>query len=199
MEQPLLIPANPKFVYFLQACSLDGVDVKQFEIGIVENQADDIFEILVVSQNKIGIFSRNQFNFFNPSEVGDQFDHKVCNVCQRYLPTTNFSRNQNGVNNRIIRRPSCDECRIIIDGIGVPSRVKREWERKRPHLVPFKCPICGKITVPDLTSKVVLDHDHNTGKVRGWICDSCNTGIGRFKDDVSLLKKAIRYLEEEVD
>ena len=60
----------------------------------------------------------------------------------------------------------------------------------------FECPICKKRTIPGLTSKIVLDHNHSTGKVRGWICDSCNTGIGRFKDDTKLLEEAIKYLQK---
>jgi transcription elongation factor Elf1 len=58
----------------------------------------------------------------------------------------------------------------------------------------FECPICGKRTIAGITSKVVLDHDHETGEARAWICDSCNTGIGRFKDDVALLQRAIKFL-----
>lgn len=53
-----------------------------------------------------------------------------------------------------------------------------------------------KKTIPGLTSKVVLDHDHKTGKGRAWICDSCNTGLGRFKDDIELLESAIQYLKK---
>lgn len=199
MEKPLLIPTNPKFIFFLQDCSLDGLNVRQYEIGIVEEEAGDVYDILVVSLNKIGLFSRNQFEFFNPDEVGDDYEFKVCNVCQRILPTVFFQKNQNAKDNRTVRRPSCNDCREIINGVKVSARERAKWTGTRPHLVPFRCPICEKITIPDLTSKVVLDHDHTTGKIRGWICDSCNTGIGRFKDDVTLLKKAIHYLEEEVD
>jgi len=43
---------------------------------------------------------------------------------------------------------------------------------------------------------MVLEHDHRTGKPGGWICDSCNTGLGRFKDDVELLKSAIEFLKK---
>lgn len=38
------------------------------------------------------------------------------------------------------------------------------------------------------------DHDHKTGKFRGILCAQCNTGLGMFKDDVKLLRKAARYL-----
>ena len=76
------------------------------------------------------------------------------------------------------------------------SAEKRLWEAKKPKLVDFECPICKKITIAGLTSKVVLNHDHATGRILGWICDSCNTGLGRFKDDIGILSEAIRYLKE---
>jgi hypothetical protein len=42
----------------------------------------------------------------------------------------------------------------------------------------------------------VLDHDHNTGKVRGWLCNPCNVTLGAFGDNTINLKHAIKYLEE---
>jgi len=39
-----------------------------------------------------------------------------------------------------------------------------------------------------------IDHDHQTGEVRGLLCKDCNIGIGRFKDQPERLESAIRYL-----
>lgn len=54
------------------------------------------------------------------------------------------------------------------------------------------CDICGN---PD--RKVVFDHNHTTGKFRGFLCQACNSGIGQFADDPALMEKAIMYLKNE--
>lgn len=54
-----------------------------------------------------------------------------------------------------------------------------------------KCAICKKeITL----SQSKVDHNHITRKVRGILCNNCNTGIGHLKEDVKILKEAILYL-----
>ncbi len=40
-----------------------------------------------------------------------------------------------------------------------------------------------------------IDHDHNTNKVRGILCRDCNLGLGRFKDNIDFLQRAIDYLK----
>lgn len=52
------------------------------------------------------------------------------------------------------------------------------------------CAICNKPSPRTLH----IDHDHKTGQVRGLLCSTCNTGIGLFKDDISVLNSAIAYL-----
>jgi len=51
-----------------------------------------------------------------------------------------------------------------------------------------KCVICGS------EEKLVVDHCHNTNKVRGMLCNHCNRGLGHFKDDPKLLEFARIYL-----
>lgn len=56
-----------------------------------------------------------------------------------------------------------------------------------------RCWICGNL--PSGTRAFLcVDHDHDTGRVRGLLCDPCNQGIGFLRDDVQLLRKAIAYL-----
>lgn len=57
------------------------------------------------------------------------------------------------------------------------------------------CAICGK---PDPRKMLGVDHNHETGKVRGLLCHSCNVLIGHAREDVEILKKAVAYLESKV-
>lgn len=43
--------------------------------------------------------------------------------------------------------------------------------------------------------KLCVDHNHNTGNVRSLLCMSCNTGIGKFKDNIELIEAALNYLK----
>lgn len=54
------------------------------------------------------------------------------------------------------------------------------------------CAICGGVC----TRRLAVDHDHETGKVRGLLCNNCNRGLGHFQDNVGFLDAAIRYLKE---
>lgn len=51
-----------------------------------------------------------------------------------------------------------------------------------------KCAICGK------KKKLIVDHCHQTGHVRGLICQGCNIGLGHLGDTLQGLQNAIKYL-----
>lgn len=55
------------------------------------------------------------------------------------------------------------------------------------------CAICGKI----MKDKLVLDHCHRSGKARGLLCPTCNSGLGFFKDKPALLENAVMYLSNK--
>lgn len=58
-----------------------------------------------------------------------------------------------------------------------------------------KCAICG-CDISNRNNNPHIDHNHKNGKVRGILCGNCNMGIGHLKDNVLILKNAIKYLED---
>jgi hypothetical protein len=56
------------------------------------------------------------------------------------------------------------------------------------------CAICGAL--PKDKYALHIDHDHNTGRVRGLLCNSCNTGLGKLGDNAAGLRAALEYLGE---
>lgn len=59
----------------------------------------------------------------------------------------------------------------------------------------YKCAICGYSDTSDINFFPVIDHCHKTNKVRGLLCMSCNMALGQFKDNITFLENAIKYLE----
>ena len=53
------------------------------------------------------------------------------------------------------------------------------------------CAICKKTE----NKRLSIDHDHETGIVRGLLCSNCNLGIGKLFDNVEYLQSAILYLK----
>lgn len=133
------------------------------------------------------------------------FYGKFCKTCDKLLPSESFAKCKNVVSGL---RSSCKKCLIIFEKnrrdhpdtrqacikVETESRLKREYGisiSERDDMVNSqdrKCKICF------LERKLYVDHCHSTGKVRGMLCGTCNSGIGFFKDSPDMLESAIRYL-----
>lgn len=55
-----------------------------------------------------------------------------------------------------------------------------------------KCAICEQVF--EAPNDIHTDHNHRTGNVRGFLCKTCNLGLGYFGDSMELLHQAITYL-----
>ncbi len=79
----------------------------------------------------------------------------------------------------------------------------RQWQQKkvdkkfgvsRPEKT--KCAICRQVITrrktPDNFRRIYLDHNHSTGKFRGWLCAECNSRLGWFERNT---KRILKYLK----
>jgi hypothetical protein len=102
-----------------------------------------------------------------------------CSKCGEKKPNTDFRRY--GIA-KMKLRSECRECESI------QGRFKRD-AHKVAGINPGKCSCCKKVT-----DDLVVDHCHNSGNFRGWLCRNCNTGIGKLGDTVDSLVTALNYL-----
>jgi len=58
-----------------------------------------------------------------------------------------------------------------------------------------ECSIC-KTPKEELDRTLCIDHNHDTGEIRGMLCSKCNTGLGLFKDNEAYLLEAVEYLRK---
>ncbi len=72
-------------------------------------------------------------------------------------------------------------------GLTVVQKQEIKAGRKKPS----QCELCGR------GGKICFDHDHTTGKFRGWICQNCNSALGMIKDNVQTLKLMIEYISND--
>lgn len=55
------------------------------------------------------------------------------------------------------------------------------------------CAICGKKPV---TMRLAVDHDHQTGRVRGLLCLRCNRALGLWESDPQKMRNLIKYVRD---
>lgn len=78
---------------------------------------------------------------------------------------------------------------------GITSEKYHELNQQQQQV----CAICGlqnEISRHGTRKSLCVDHDHETGEVRGLLCTPCNVALGNLRDSVELLNKAIEYLNK---
>ena len=146
---------------------------------------------------------------------------RVCKRCGETKPLTDFYEMRGCVDGR---RPACKVCVNLTWNAwraANPERIKqtcaryyqnnktrllpknREAGLKSRYGLPFgsydrmfdtqggKCAICDE---PHTRGKLVVDHEHETGKVRGLLCYRCNNAIGFLGESHERIMRVIDYL-----
>ena len=114
-----------------------------------------------------------------------------CNKCKCDLPISEFRLQE--FNKLKEKSPFC-KCRVCE---GLDAKERKEG-KKRAYPCPDHCELCGDEFEKNRAfgyKAPVFDHFHESGKFRGWLCKSCNIGLGQLQDSKDILKKAITFLE----
>lgn len=125
---------------------------------------------------------------------------KHCTKCHKYKLLEDF-----GLNSKMKdgRASECLTCRNKRETAVLTPATFRRWAlRKRYGLTPEEydellgrqnrvCAICGN---PEANRNMAVDHDHETGKVRGILCGPCNRKLGVLENE-DFVSAAKLYLE----
>ena len=120
-------------------------------------------------------------------------DTKLCNYCDQEKEIALFELTGHGYLRNI-----CRKCR---HKRKKPKHLARTYGVSYQHLLmikesqDYRCAICGTHD-ENTTRGLVIDHDHDTNKVRGYLCEPCNRGIGFLRENTKVLAKAIEYLNK---
>lgn len=111
-------------------------------------------------------------------------------------------------NEKLWREKNKEKLKVIWRNRGKQNRLKNKQTRvlKRYGLTMEqvnamfiaqndRCYICDKHK-SEFKKGLMIDHCHKTNKVRKLLCPNCNSGIGHFFDDVTIMENAIVYIKE---
>lgn len=124
------------------------------------------------------------------------FNHSrsLCNDCENERQRQYQSKRlKNGTSEykakvRSMNRKSCLKTRY-----GISYDKFKEMSQAQDN----RCMICRRLPWESRINlkELCVDHDHETGKVRGLLCSQCNTALGLFSDSKEKLNAAVNYLE----
>lgn len=126
---------------------------------------------------------------------GKQSRCKVCTNALRREHRANHPEQKRAADRRRYQRRKASRGKLASDlmrlyGLSL-GEYDAMWQRQGGL-----CALCLRApTGRRNASSLHVDHDHVTGRVRGLLCQHCNNGLGRFRDDPALLRRAAAYVE----
>jgi hypothetical protein len=119
---------------------------------------------------------------------------KVCSTCKEEKLLDNFNNRKISVDGKAYQ---CKDCKKNIELKRIYGITHQDY-LDMLEAQNGRCKICGT-DAPGGKGTFHVDHCHDSEKVRGLLCHSCNVGLGHFYDNISLLSAAIFYLNEHHD
>ena len=123
----------------------------------------------------------------------DGAKEKACISCNITQDINNFIRNRH----KLIELKKCKKCQVLTKYKMTLKDFNNLAESQNNV-----CAICKKPeTVKDhrsgKTRDLTVDHCHQTGKVRGLLCQNCNMCLGKMGDTVESIENVLKYLKNE--
>jgi hypothetical protein len=133
-------------------------------------------------------------------------DTKIhCNQCDSMKPTSEFTKDRT---NKRGYQYSCKACAAEYKRKNKDRRRDADYQRMygitlEQYDIMRKeqdscCKLCRTHESAQPHGRLVVDHCHATGAVRGLLCNNCNTALGLLRDDTSLLRACINYLGDNI-
>lgn len=116
--------------------------------------------------------------------------HRFCNGCQGFVPVSDW------FSNRGSRSGLSSYCKRCMRVKGAESHLRRTYGLSATDYQRVSRTQGGVCAICRDGAAAHVDHDHETGRVRGLLCFNCNAGLGQFKDKTELLMAAMTYLRE---
>jgi len=127
---------------------------------------------------------------------------KKCQSCGTEITEANQVPSGRGIKSRCrpchnaYRRANHDPIKSRAEGLKHRYNITLDQYDEMYEAQQGRCAICGTDTPGSRFNHFHVDHDHVTGQVRALLCEACNTGLGKFRDNPNLLRSAALYLEK---
>lgn len=120
---------------------------------------------------------------------------KICSVCKKELPRTEFPRSTSTMEGLDHLCKTCCSSKWYKKNYNITLQQKEVLLRDQN----YKCLVCDQPLIKTgRTRKAQIDHSHSTGKVRGILCPRCNLTIGYIEEALTrnpeVLIRAVKYL-----
>jgi len=116
-----------------------------------------------------------------------------CRTCQQLKPLREFRKPTEYKGNPYWQCKECHYKSVRKNKLAQYGMTSKEYDDLLLHQN-GKCAICRKS--PTSKKRLAVDHNHDTGEIRGLLCSSCNLMIGNAKNSPFVLERAINYLED---
>lgn len=199
---------NPEYKY----CSGCNVDLPRINFVIDKNKRDGLYYLCRKCSHKAIMKTSRSFNMKHWTNNDPYKDEslKYCSSCKMNLNRREFSlrrSNKDGLRSKCKTCINTDSRKKYNKGSHRSNHIKRVFDMSIEDYNQllaqqnYVCAICLKIETRIINgeiSSLVIDHSHIDNRIRGLLCQKCNSGLGMINDNIELLKRAILYLRGDL-